>query len=783
MKKILFSFSTILLTSFSGNTQTLLPAIAQGVYGGTVKDIVNWKVGSDSIYIAVSTESSNSIFISKAARGSSRHDLPWKPLPSADIDNAFGSSIQNIEVHTSSNTLYFQAQDKLYSTSLTATTPTLITNLVKQFKIIGDSIFIIKNGATPSANDTLIFGSISSGITQGLGLGLKLNPNTQFELNAATNQLVLYSGGSTPTLSIFNDPYYAFNSSTSLNSIATAAPTVPNIEWKTIGFAPDGTWYVAGQPPANNPTATDRWIGWSANNGLTWSNAQMDTPGPSGGQVGPNMIIDDYTGKRVIFCGNALLTDTSNMTNWNNVGFKYVQNLNRANDGYSQSDAIDHDLKYHTTNIGFGYSTNKGDSIFGWNDGLEAVQVNDIDMSRNFSVGWIASKSGVRKVSDYKTSTPIWANPIFPMGDGSPYESVGMDPSDSLTVFVANQRIYRTQNGGTPIGPSDGWSRVFSPENAPYNFNPINSICNAVKVSPDSAEIVLAGFSQKFNDRGGVFYSLDGGSTWNQLLIDAATQGQDVDVNDIELVKENDSIIAYIGVDYDIPNGIYGLYRAALGNSGTWSIRHDGSYGAAESILDINTTKEHDTLVLLSKNTGILPVHEVQIKALGTGAYTNFSGPADNGNASAITLGDNTLFMALNEKIYTNPLSTPASWSLGYSYPVGTEINVLFYDELLVGTGTGLYAHELSPSTLEINNLTTSDLLLFPNPCAGSFTIRTDFGIESIEIYSLEGKLVYQEACQGKDEITVRTNLNEGIYILDAEGHQQKFMKRFIIRE
>ena len=220
------------------------------------------------------------------------------------------------------------------------------------------------------------------------------------------------------------------------------------------------------------------------------------------------------------------------------------------------------------------------------------------------------------------------------------------------------------------------------------------------------------------------------------------------------------------------------MYRAALGNSGTWSVRHDGSYGAAESILDINTTKEHDTLVLLSKNTGILPVHEVQIKALGTGVYTNFSGPTDNGNASAITLGDNTLFMALNEKIYTNPLSTPASWSLGYSYPVGTEINVLFYDELLVGTGTGLYAHELSPSTLEINNLTTSDLLLFPNPCAGSFTIRTDFGIESIEIYSLEGKLVYQEACHGKDEITVSSTIKTGTYLVKLiELNKSKLVK------
>ena len=39
------------------------------------------------------------------------------------------------------------------------------------------------------------------------------------------------------------------------------------------------------------------------------------------------------------------------------------------------------DLKYHSTNVGMGYSTFQSDSIFGWNTGLEAVQVNDIDMN------------------------------------------------------------------------------------------------------------------------------------------------------------------------------------------------------------------------------------------------------------------------------------------------------------------------------------------------------------------------------------------------------------------
>jgi len=759
-----------MLTVYRVRCQTLTPAIAQGVYGGTVLDIVNWQFDPDSIYIAVSTESSNSIFISKAKRGVSQSNHIWKSLPSADADNNFGSSINNIEVHQTSNTIFFQSQDKIYASSLTATNATLVTSMVKTFRILGDTMFVVKNGSSPSANDTLTFGTISAGsfsVTNGLSIGMVLAPSAKLELNPSNKHLYLFNSGVTPSLVEFNASYGSMSNATGIINHSATAASVPNIEWQTIGFAPDGTWYVAGQPPANNPTITDRWIAWSTDQGVTWDNAQMDLPGPIGGRVGTNFVIDDYPGERVLFIGNGLLKDTSSMSVWNNVGSLYVQDLNRVNDAVTVTDAIDSDIKYHTTNIGFGYSISKGDSILSWNDGLEAVQVNDIDMSPNFATGWIASKSGVRKVNNYTSSSPTWNSPIFPQGDGAPYEAVGMNPSDSLNVFLGNQRIYRTTNGGTPSGPSDGWTRVFSPENSPYNFNSINSVCKSIKVSPDSSEIVVAGYYQKFNDKGGVFFSLDGGTNWSQLLLDASVYGQDVDVNDVALVKENDSIVAYIGVESDIPSGIYGLYRATLTSSGSWNVSHDGSYGATVSILDLNVSKNADTLIILKKDTGLLPLNKVDIKDLATGIYTSYSGPNDNGNATAITLGDNMIFFALNEKIYVNPISSPNTWSLGYTYPVGTQINVLFYDELLVGTGTGLYAHELDLTNVGMNVLTNiNELVIFPNPTDGSFRIKGINSQDEINVYSLLGTLLYSFKVENSDQSFNLDRLSEGLYIL-----------------
>ncbi len=173
---------------------------------------------------------------------------------------------------------------------------------------------------------------------------------------------------------------------------------------------------------------------------------------PAGGAVGNNIIIEDIGAQRYIYCGNLFLKDTMNMGAWYNPGTVFISNLNRANDGKTLADPIDNDIKYHSTNIGFGYSTSQGDSIFGWNDGIEAVQVNDIDMNTGYTTGWVASKSGIRKVDNYNTSSEYWNPTYFPNLDGSPYESVVMDPNNDSIVFVGNQRVYRTISAGDSSG-------------------------------------------------------------------------------------------------------------------------------------------------------------------------------------------------------------------------------------------------------------------------------------------------------------------------------------------
>lgn len=751
--------------------QNLSAPQAQGVFGGQVMDIESWDLPGDSVGVIFSTESPNSIFIGKGLRGTDRINFPLTPLPSADTDDGYGSSVFNIEVHPTSGSFFFLSNGNVYRTNENAATATLIQTLVKTFIIQGDTICFVKNNTLMGGNDLLEYGPLDAfgiyTLANTIDLLQQFNAPPQMVINSSTGKLHLFVRGSLPQMLILSDSFNNMNVSTILTSAINPAPVVPNIEWQTLGFAEDGTWYIAGQPPLNNPNITDRTLAWSQNNGMTWQTALMNGPGPQGGVVGQNILIEDISSERHFFCGNLLLTDTTNMSTWYNPGIQYIDQLNRANDGKTVADPAVQDIKYHSTNIGFGYSVAAGDSLFGWNEGLEAVQVNDIDMTADFSTGWVASKSGIRKVENYNTPSPTWAPTIFPNFDGAPYESVAINPNNNQIVFVGNQRIYRTTNGGVASGPDDGWEQVFTPELPPYNYNMINAKCVALAISSTNSDVIMAGYHWSYGERGGVFYSLDGGNTWGQLLLNASTVGQDVDVNDIELVQEGGLIVAYIGVESDITtSGAYGLFRAEL-NGTLWNVAHDGSYGATDGIIDLETNLLQDTLILLNRDPGLLPVNNIQIKDLVNNTWISLPGPNEDGTATAITLGDQYVYLAMDERIYMSPFNSVFSWTLGYAYPVGTEINVLFYDELLVGTGTGLYAHQLDTNSTAISEHTPIfKLSIYPNPNHGLFQFSSDETISAISLFDTQGKLLESQSISNGQTTVDFQKWPKGLYLM-----------------
>lgn len=766
-------FFLLILTISQLQAQNLSAPVAEGVFGGQVGDFETWAYGSDSIYIVCSTQSPNSLFWAKASRAGNRNNLAWEVVPSADADDGFGSSILNVEVHETSWNIFFLSNGKVYSTFIGSSSATVVDSMVKEFIIHGDTMALVKNNPMAGGNDVMDFGYITAATgtyvkAGSINLLKSYTEPPQMLIDPSDNHLHLFERGSSPHRYRVMDPFNAMTSSTALTSALSPAPITPNIEWRTCGFNNAGHVYVAGQPPLNNPTMLDRRIAYSTDNGLTWNDTTINTPGPIGGVVGSNILFTYHGGTNALFIGNAVEQDLSTWANWINPGALYIEALNRANDGYTKQDPLNPDIVYHSTNIGFGYSTEIGDSIFGWNEGLTAVQVNDIDMSGDFSIGFVASKSGIRKVEDYKTS-PRWSDPVFPDFDGAPYTAVGMAPGKPDTVFVGNQRIYRTQNGGVQTSPTnDGWDQVFSPENPPLSFNRINTHCTGIAVAPDSTDIIVAGFSIDFGDKGGCFYSTDGGNNWQQLLIISTTPGQDVDVSDVVISREAGAVVAYIGLHADpTTTGHFGVYRAELSSTG-FTVSADGPFGATDQTVDLELNNGGDTLLVLNRDPGLLPVTNVFIKDLSTSTWTNFAGPSAAGEATAITDGDGFVFVSMDERIYINTADGRLGWSLGYAYPVGTEINVLFYDELLVGTGTGLYSHQLAPD-FSIEDLSSFDsFTIYPNPANSSIQWE---GLQLVTVYNLQGQVIY-ESEKAEQGLSCEAWPN-GIYLLNFGGGQQ----------
>ena len=137
MKKITFAF---LFFSFLFSTkvtiaQTLTAPEAEGVYGGQILDIESWKFDSDSVYVVISTQSPNSIFIAKGYRNLTKTNLDFSVLESAGSDDGYGSNVENIEIHESSNTIYFLTNGSVYQTGINSSTATFVDDLVKNFII------------------------------------------------------------------------------------------------------------------------------------------------------------------------------------------------------------------------------------------------------------------------------------------------------------------------------------------------------------------------------------------------------------------------------------------------------------------------------------------------------------------------------------------------------------------------------------------------------------------------------------------------------------------------
>ena len=479
---------------------------------------------------------------------------------------------------------------------------------------------------------------------------------------------------------------------------------------------------------------------------------------------------------------------------WNKFG--PVSHYTHPNDGVVYVDPNNSNIYYSTSDQGLGISYNKGQNVTSADDGIEAVQVQDMEMTADKKTGWIASKSGVRKVTDYDT-TPIWTNSIWPNGDGSGYFSIAMKPSDDATAYAGNVRVYKTANSGT------NWTKVFTPENSPYNYPSVGTQIKALTISPSDENIIFAGVEIQGTDKGGLFISEDAGSNWNQILLHTSSGHNDVDVRDISFTVESGIIVAYVGVDYTGAGSGYSIYRLEQ-TSGGWNVSQDMSSSGTStgsvivvSINDLDFNANTNTVYATGTDAGTN--HPVSYyKPLGgtnlwtvhtTSGFPTSTATSDKQGKAIVHDGTNTLYCAVDHEIYYIT-SSASSWTLGYSYPIGTEINCLFYDELLVGTSTGLYAQADPSNTALVNNFESELISTYPNPIKSENYLKIKYNFEvqnpTFRITSLQGKLIKEykknSVINSSNSSKIKiADLSKGVYLLTMYTKKKKIDTKKII--
>ena len=713
------SIFSILFLSVSLFAQLSAPHV-ESVFGGRINAIASYAKTVDTTRIFIATESANSIFYADVYSNSSSPTFgSFTVMPGVDANAGYGADIQYIAANPLSGSILFVTGSRL----LVSNPASSVVNVIFNANVNG--LFIKDNYLFFTESGNLHFGIIDASDVFTEDPTSPLNSTSigwqnTITVDPTTNYLYVFSKNTNPVLLRFNSAYTAISGSTTISDISPATLST-SVEWTAFNIAPDGAFYFIGH------AGQDKYYAYSTDHGASWTSSFIITSGITANNIDFAGNASSYT----VYCSDIFNDNNGALPDWHLFGTSGFET--HPNDGAVLTDPINDQIVYMTTDQGIGASTDQGYHIFEIDDGIEAVQVNDLSMTQSKNKAWVATKSGIRRVDNYLTS-PTWTNALFPLGDGSPYFSIEMGHLNTNVVYTGNVRIYKSTDNGA------NWTRIFTPENAPYYFPSIGIMANAIEECKWNTNIVMAGYEiQDSLRKGGLFVSEDAGNSWEQILIEASSIGEDVDVTDIVFNIEGSDTVAYVSVKYELaaPQG-YSIYRVVK-NGTTWIPTEDmlpsntstGSVIVA-SLLDIDLSVTGDTIFTAGTDAGNNHPTVYYKDLTGTSLWTPYTTnyfPFGNTEATAVTLGIDTLYVAVDNEIYYYDLNTSTSWQLGYSYPVGTRINVLYYDDLLVGTSLGLFGHTgLNPNGVNDNSgeiVNRFELFQnYPNPFNPTTTIQ-----------------------------------------------------------
>ncbi len=767
----------------------------EAVYGGRINWISGVPISPTETRVFISTESANSMFYADVDHSVSPPVFgAFQSLPDLNSDDGYGGQIRDFYLDEKSGYLFARYNDRIVSTSTNPASLTVLPAMgVLSLTVYDGRLFY--TALNLSAGVDLHFGvidsasgSFSEDAASPVAITSPWDPSVQIthlEVHPLNQHVYYFLEGETPTVYKSSDTYDALNASTTF-SVSTPA-SMGTTFYSVFGIGPDGRLFaggVVGEEP-NHFKA----VAYSDDDGATWDTVNTNF----GGTSGQNFSFAANDSGYYVYFGTAFSYDKGEAGTWRGIGSLGFET--HPNDGAVFVDPIDPQVVYFTTDQGIGASVDSGNTIFEIDEGVEAIQIKDMEMNDAKTIAWLASKSGIRKVTDYAGPSESWST-YYPNGDGSPYYCVAMVNAHPDTAFAGNVRLYKTTDGGAT------WTRVFTTEEPQYGFT-FWSYVSAVEVHPDNADIVILGVnSPDTGVNGGLFISEDGGTTWDSV----DTGVYNTEVRDILIYPESeDSTTIYVACEYvnDGTHSSYGVKTVTYGPA-TGTVFHNDMIGESGGHItnfgayDLDADSVGNIYVCGANSTNEPRVYIKQPDSTYWEMLPTAGLPA-TGTATALTIGydlsgNQAPYIAVGGDLYYLEAGS-TTWQLAYSYPVGTEINMLYWDDLLVGTGTGLYGQKLKTSTdvsPEPTQLPEGIALLqnYPNPFNPTTTIEyrlSEMNHVKLTVYNTLGQMVKELVNQTQQPGSYRitfdaSGLASGVYIYRLTiGNERSITRKMIL--
>jgi len=706
-RKFIFTVSFVLLVTalFS----VTVPTTPEPIYGGRIEHIRTIATSSTETRVFISTNSANSMFYADMTNVTTTPiygnyqvvpdldylaDYGWLRNFAADEGSQFVFAITNgfglVACDISSGSLY------TVDSSIAEAVETYDSHLYYLTYSGGDIYLnyalIYNTSFGPSCGQVYNTGSVLVASTT---FGSEYSPVIM--INPDNRKLYIFEYGTPPTFYKSSDDYDAINTFTTFSNITVSDLATVGKIFIAAGIAPDGRIIVGGY--TGNSSSFDAYVAYSDADGDPWNYTSIASLDAGRGEI--QITRRDTASYNVAF---SRVVSMDNGISWD---------MHGGADGSIYFDPNNDDLLYVRTDWAMGAcELGPPHSVTETPEEILAVQVNDLAMNYNLpipkDIAWVATKSGIWYVHDYSTAAPVWTTtPLWPTSDSTPYVSVETSvTADSVYAGNTSGRAFKYESAYGALS-NGNFQEIFDAQSLDPTWTYGTEVASIALDTFDlSTERLFLGtydaedWDETTDSQGGIFVGEYSGS-WNWTQLSGSpipTNG--VDINDVEMMEEGGVSVAYAGAEYhyDAACGTgFGVYRIEDDGAGGWNVTQDlfDSTGTVIAVTIFDLCIDRLKNIYASGIDASWTTVVAYYKEYGTSYWQVLpvSGLPTSLEGKSITVDYSTgdVYMAIENDVYYLAAGA-TSWSVVLSYPEGTDIEFIYYDDLLIGTTIGLYS-------------------------------------------------------------------------------------------